>query len=94
MTSTITNMSERVPAIDKFYADLKALEALEAGWDGYKAPAICQAAIDLAAQAYGRLRFVFGNHCQPVPGGGGVVQLEWHNQGRDVELFISVKEVK
>lgn len=81
-------------ATEKFYANLEALKDLKAGWDSYKALPISHEAIDLAAQAYGRLRHLFGNYCQPVPGAGGEVQLEWHEHGYDVELFISKKEPK
>lgn len=77
-----------------FYSKLDELITLKAGWDGYKALPIKREAIDLGAQIYGRLRHLLGNHCQPVPGSGGEVQLEWHEPDYTVEVYIVAKDRK
>lgn len=67
-------------------AGLLAVQSLEPGWDSYDAPVITGAALDAAKRFMAMLResspFV-------VPCSDGGLQLEWHQDGFDVEIEIT-----
>lgn len=73
-------------------AAVERLLALDPGWDGYGAPSIDRTALGDALQLlYGSAR---AETPPPaiVPTGTGGVQLEWHDQGFDIEVYLQPRE--
>lgn len=61
-------------------ATLDRLADLKANWDSYGAPALSSAALKVARTMLDAPQVV------PTPGGG--IQLEWHQDGLDIEIVI------
>ena len=67
---------------------LQALMALPAGWDGYSSPPVSPG---VAAFALDIIEQCCTHETPPpsiVPGSSGTLQIEWHLERGDMELFI------
>lgn len=67
-------------ARDRSHTTLDRLAELKPGWDSYGAPALSLAALKVARVMLDAPQVV------PTPGGG--IQLEWHQDGLDIEIVI------
>ena len=67
---------------------LSELAALPRGWDGYNSGPVGPAIIEFAVQLIDRLYVPGLVAPQPVPGGDGTLQLEWHVNQFDLEIDI------
>lgn len=67
---------------------LEEFKALKQGWDSYGGKPISPVSIDWAKVLLGRL----GPGWTPVPLSDGGVQLEFHEQGVDIEIVIDESE--
>jgi hypothetical protein len=69
--------------------DPKELLKLERGWDSYDGKPVDPQTLEKAEEFAGLVKHLLS--CDPwyVPTNGGEVQVEWHCDGWDVEIFVS-----
>jgi hypothetical protein len=74
------------PGLEAAVLAVLKLSAMKAGWDGYRSPAIGQAAIAGALNVLGMLEGLAlpKPHVSPVAGGG--IQIEWEKGDKELEL--------
>ena len=72
------------------HSRLEEFYQLKEGWDSYSGKPISHRAIDWAKVLLGRL----GPGWTPVPCSDGSVQLEFHEQGVDIEIVVSQSQEK
>lgn len=72
--------------IENWQERIALIGLLPANWDGYGAPRIEERALFLARSL---AEVITAHPPQVVAGGSGSVQLEWHQNGLDVELCVS-----
>lgn len=69
-------------------AQLRALEKMPQGWDGYYADPIPPSAITNAAEFMRAMLGASAPAPQIVPLSNGRLQLEWHDKGIDLEIEV------
>ena len=72
--------------IEEAQADIERLRRLDPNWDGYGAPAIDPAIIDVARSFVASLPATCRIPPRVVPMSSGALQLEWHDGPRSLEL--------
>lgn len=69
---------------------LDAFMRLEPGWDQYQGKALNRPSRDMAEWFIEAHSYLGEPKCVPCPNGG--VQLEWHNNGVDIEIYVFAPE--
>lgn len=70
------------------YFDPWKLLELKDGWGGIHTVSIDEETLRFAMNLSGEIAGEFSRDPQYVPCGGGEVQVEWHCDGWDVELYV------
>lgn len=70
-------------------ARLDQLRALPQNWDGYHSVAISPSVVQFVMDVLGSAMPPFTSAPSIVPVSGGGLQLEWHEGGLDIELYVS-----
>ena len=73
---------------DKLTSRLQELTSLPSGWDGYGGQAVSFNCALFAASLIERLFVEDLDAPQLVPGGDGSLQIEWHENGFDIEIHV------
>ena len=70
--------------------DIKALQQLPVGWDGYQGRPVSEGSCHLAIKIAEALKGVVDADAQFVPGADGDIQVEYHHKDFIVEIYIQV----
>jgi hypothetical protein len=82
------------PEMLKLSTRLKELCELETNWNGYGAGPVNALAASLALDIAEQLDGIFPVGWQAVPGTDGDIQLEIHNKGMDLEIYLAVHKIE
>jgi hypothetical protein len=76
---------------DSVHKRLLDLQSLPEGWDGYRGQAVASKTSDRVHALLSACLSPIGQSPTIIPGSSGEVQLEWHQQGVDLEVGVSKK---
>jgi hypothetical protein len=86
--------TEMTPEMLKLSTRLKELCELKTNWNGYGAGPVSTTAAFLALDIAELLEGIFPVGWQAVPGTDGDLQLEIHNKGMVLEIYLAVHKVE
>ncbi len=87
--SGVTVLSNASPWLARVLRSVAALATFPPEWDGYKSPAIQQAAVESACRLLTAIEAEDLPVPQACPGPGGGLQIEWRAKNRELELELT-----